>query len=109
VAVYFSVKDAQGKEVEWFAGGGNPVSLHKEAGWNNKTFQPGDAIIVQGNPNKDGRPIMSFRGMYRCSGERIRLSRNLDEPEDYMTRVKAKELTPDDVRSLCASAGLGGN
>jgi hypothetical protein len=109
VAVYFSVKDAQGNEVEWFAGGAGPQTLRKEAGWNNKTLLPGDEVIVQGNPNRDGRPVMTLRGLYRCNGERVGLSRGIDEPGEYITRVPAPELSREEVRTTCSAAGLGAN
>ena len=109
VAVYFSVKDDQGREVEWFAGGAGPQTLRREAGWNNKTLLPGDEVIIQGNPNRDGRPVMTLRGLYRCSGERVSLSRGIDEPGEYITRVSAPELSRQEVQAMCSAAGLGKN
>jgi hypothetical protein len=106
VAIYFAVKDTQGNEVVWFAGGAGPLALRKEAGWTNKTVIPGEAVIVQGNPNRDGRPVMTLRGLYRCRGERVGLSRGIDEPGEYITRVPAPALSPEEVRAMCASAGL---
>ena len=106
VAIYFTVNEGPGNEVGWFAGGAGPQALRKEAGWTNKTVIPGEAVIVQGNPNKDGRPIMTLRGLYRCRGERVGLSRGVDEPGEYITRVVAPALSPEEVRAMCASAGL---
>jgi len=106
VAIYFTVKDSQGNEVGWFAAGAGPQALRKEAGWTNKTVLPGEAVIVQGNPNKDGRPVMTLRGLYRCRGERVGLSRGIDEPGEYITRVAAPGLPPEEVRAMCAAAGL---
>ena len=98
VAVYW--KGADG--VEWYASGGTPRQL-ADVGWNGKTFKAGEQLLVQGHPLRDGRPIMAFRGIYRCStGDEIQMDPgNLTE---YRTRVKMHKLTADRVKALCAGA-----
>src|SRR5438046_3083627 len=49
VGISLDVKDAQGHVVNWYAFGGNPVALHREGGWTNKTFKVGEQILVRGH------------------------------------------------------------
>ncbi len=106
VAIYWNVEDEEGNVTEWYASGADPVGLGR-VGWNNKTWKPGDRILVQGHPLRDGRPLMAFRGLYRCSGEEVPTTPVLRE---YITRVKIEKLSPARVRELCAGAEhVGGN
>lgn len=97
VAVYWQDDDG----VEWYASGGNPLSLAR-VGWNNKTFQVGEKILVQGHPLRDGRPIMAFRGIYRCNGEEVPMDPG--NVSEYRTRVLIETLTTARVEALCAGA-----
>jgi hypothetical protein len=100
VAVYWNGQDATGNVVEWFAAGAGPRAL-AEVGWNNKTFQVGEKILVQGHPLRDGRPVMAFRALYRCNGEGITLDPG--NATEYRTRVKIIPLNPDRVKALCSA------
>ena len=94
--IYFTTADGK----KWAASGAAPGILRREAGWSNKTLQPGEMILIQGHVSKDGAPWLSFRGLYRCNGERIPLQKlNTDE---YVTRVKLVAVEPDRVRAVCA-------
>jgi hypothetical protein len=104
VSIYLDVKNGT-ETTNWYAGGASPTVLAK-VGWNNKTFKPGDKIVVQGNPARDGRPLMSFRGLYRCdSGEEVATSGDPDAPQrEYVSRVKIPKLDKARVKALCEGA-----
>ena len=55
--IYLTVKDAQGKEVEWAV---EMMSLNhlKSYGWSHTMVQPGDVISCTGGPAKSGVPAM---------------------------------------------------
>ena len=102
VGVSFDVTDGQGNVVNWYASGGSPLNLARDAGWNNKTFAAGEQILVQGHPNRDGRPLLLFMRYYRCSGEMIPVDNNKTQPRAYITRVRIVPLEPTRVRAVCA-------
>ena len=109
-AIYFDadVKDRQGNVVNWFAAGGGGVLSLRKVGWTNKTLQAGDRILIQGHQIKDGRPLMGFRRLYRCSGEEVQLGYDPANFSEYSTRVKWDEIRPERVRELCAAGTLQG-
>jgi hypothetical protein len=106
VGVYFDVKDPQGKVANYYAGGGSPAELSREAGWNVKTFVPGEQILVQGHMSRDGRPLMLFLTMYRCNGESIPMNNSktqaAESGEDYLTHVKIPKLEAVKVQAICS-------
>ena len=109
-AVYLDadVKGSEGHVVNWFAaGGGGVLSLHR-LGWTNKTLLPGDRILVQGHPIKDGRPLMAMRRLYRCSGEAVPLGYDPANPREYTTRIVWEEISPERVRAMCDEGTLLG-
>ena len=109
-AFYFDadVKDSQGKVVNWFAAGGGGVISLRQVGWTNKTLQPGDRVLVQGHQIRDGRPLMGFRRLYRCSGEAVPLGYDPGNESEYTTRIKWETISPDRVRELCTKGALEG-
>ena len=109
-AVYFDadVKDSQGQVVNWFAAGGGGVLSLRKAGWTNKTLQPGDRILIQGHQMKDGRPLLGFRRLYRCSGEAVPLGYDPENESEYSTRVKWELISPERVQEMCAKGTLEG-
>jgi len=109
-AFYFDadVKDSQGKGVNWFAAGGGGVISLRQVGWTNKTLKPGDRVLVQGHQMKDGRPLMGFRRLYRCSGEAVPLGYDPGNESEYTTRIKWEPISPERVRELCAKGTLEG-
>ena len=106
VGVYFDVKDPQGKVSNYYAGGGSPAELSREAGWSVKTFSPGEQILVQGHLSRDGRPLMLFLTMYRCNGEMIPMNNSktqaAESGEDYLTHVKIPKLDAPKVQAICS-------
>ena len=109
-AFYFDadVKGSDGSVVNWFAAGGGGVLSLRKVGWTNKTLKPGDRILVQGHQIKDGRPLMGFRRLYRCSGEEVQLSYDPANFQEYTTRVKWEPISPERVRAMCAQGTLQG-
>jgi hypothetical protein len=102
------VKDAQGKVVNWFAAGGGGVLSLRKVGWTNKTLKPGDRILILGHQSKDGRPLMGFRKLYRCSGEEVQLGYDPANRSEYSTRVTWEDISPERVRSMCEQGTLQG-
>ena len=103
VGISFDVKDAQGKAVGWYAFGGNPVALHREGGWTNKTFKVGEQILVRGHVNRDGKPIVLYVRVYHCSGgEMVNPGQGKIDGDEYLTRVKLEELAPARVMAVCS-------
>ena len=109
-AFYFDadVKGSQGNVVNWFAAGGGGVLSLRKVGWTNKTLKPGDRILVQGHQIKDGRPVMGFRKLYRCSGEEVQLGYDPENFREYTTRIKWETISPERVRAMCAEGTLQG-
>jgi len=102
VGVTIDVTDDQGNVVSWFASGGSPINLARDAGWNNKTFTTGEQILVQGHPNRDGRPLLLFIRYYRCSGELIPVDNNKTLAGEYLTRVLIEPIEATRVQAVCA-------
>jgi hypothetical protein len=55
-ALYFDVKDAQGKMVNWAIEMNSPGVLTR-AGWSKRTFKAGDQITITVRPAKAGTPV----------------------------------------------------
>lgn len=98
------VKDSQGNVVKWIAAEGGGVLGLRKAGWTNKTLMPGDRILVQGHQVKDGRPVMGFRKIYRCSGEELPVGY---EPGSAKANIW-KPISPERVREMCANGIVEG-
>jgi hypothetical protein len=109
-AIYFDadVKDRSGNVVNWFAAGGGGVLSLRKVGWTNKTLKPGDRILILGHQSKDGRPLMGFRKLYRCSGEEVQLGYDPANRSEYSTRVTWEDIPPERVRSMCEQGTLVG-
>ena len=56
VALYFDVKDATGKVVNWAIEMNSPGVLRR-AGWTRATFKAGDQITITVRPAKAGTPV----------------------------------------------------
>jgi uncharacterized protein DUF6152 len=52
-------KDQNGKILHWIIEAQNPLS-QTEVGWTKNTFKPGDEVIVEVIPAKNGQPIGRF-------------------------------------------------
>src|SRR6185436_18122599 len=55
-ALYFDVKDANGKTVNWAIEMNSPGVLAR-AGWTKKMFKAGDQITITVRPSKAGTPV----------------------------------------------------
>ena len=109
VSVSFDVTDGQGNVVTWFAAGTSPLNLARDAGWTNKTFTTGEQILVQGHPNRDGRPLLLFIRLYRCSGEMIPVDKESNlatgyRNREYITRVRIEPIEATQVQAVCAGS-----
>ena len=56
VALYFDVKDANGRVVNWAIEMNSPGVLRR-AGWTKETFKAGDQITITVRPAKAGTPV----------------------------------------------------
>ncbi len=61
-------KDESGNTLHWVIEGQNAVT-QATAGWSNSTFKPGDQVIVDVTPAKNGRPIGRFKGRIEIIGQ----------------------------------------
>lgn len=59
VYVMVDVKDDGENTVHWIIEAQNPVS-QREVGWNKNTFKPGDEVIIDCMPAKNGKPFGHF-------------------------------------------------
>src|SRR5215467_13296269 len=56
VSLFFDVKDASGKTVNWAIEMNSPGVL-AQAGWSKRTFKAGDQITISVRPAKAGTPV----------------------------------------------------
>ena len=56
VSLFFDVKDANGKTVNWAIEMNSPGVL-AQAGWSKRTFKAGDQITISVRPAKAGTPV----------------------------------------------------
>lgn len=61
-------KDESGNTLHWVIEGQNAVT-QASAGWTNVTFKPGDQVVVDVTPAKNGRPIGRFKGHIEINGQ----------------------------------------
>ena len=105
VAIYWKGQDKQGKVIEWYASAAGPRA-YIALGWTGpKMFKPGERILVQGHPMRDGTPLMQFQAIYRCSnGEAI--PTDAGNEDEYRTRVAMYKLSVEKVKALCSDGKL---
>ncbi len=59
VGIFLDVTDEQGNVTEWAGEFTSIQDLYRNFGWNKNTFQPGDRVTIQGNPDRrEGRHSM---------------------------------------------------
>jgi len=68
--IHMSVKDAQGKAVEWQLEGFPPNTLLR-TGWSQKDLKQGDVISVEGATARDGSSIMLAREVTLADGRKL--------------------------------------
>lgn len=68
--VYLKVdaKDDAGNVQHWVIEAQNVVT-QAGAGWSNSTFKPGDQVVIDVTPAKNGRPIGRFKGHIEINGQ----------------------------------------
>lgn len=62
------VKNDSGDTVHWIIEGWNPLT-HTGAGWSKNTFKPGDEVILDVTPAKNGAPVGQFAGPIVINGK----------------------------------------
>lgn len=64
-------KDESGTTVHWVIEAQNIVA-QSELGWSNVMFKPGDQVVIDVTPVKNGRPIGRFRGRIVINGQEFK-------------------------------------
>ena len=71
VFVKVDVKDDSGNTLHWVIEAQNIVA-QSELGWSNVMFKPGDQVVLDVTPVKNGRPIARFRGRIVINGQEFK-------------------------------------
>ena len=64
-------KDESGNTLHWVIEAQNAVT-QASAGWSNTTFKPGDQVVVDVTPARNGRPIGRFKGRIVINGQQFK-------------------------------------
>jgi len=64
-------KDDSGNTLHWVIEAQNIVA-QSELGWTNTMFKPGDQVVIDVTPSKNGRPIGRFRGRIVINGQEFK-------------------------------------
>lgn len=59
--IQINVENAAGEIEEWSVEGGVPNRLYRQ-GWRPNSFEPGDQVMIRGNPMRDGGKAVLFVG-----------------------------------------------
>jgi hypothetical protein len=68
--IALEVADAQGRVSEWRAETNAPVVLQRR-GWTRDSVKPGETIIIQGWPSRDGKPYIRLQRATHADGRLI--------------------------------------
>lgn len=68
VFLKLDAKDESGNPVHWVIEAQNLVQ-QASLGWTNSTFKPGDQVVIDVTPVKNGRPIGRFKGRIVINGQ----------------------------------------
>jgi predicted RNA-binding protein (virulence factor B family) len=71
VFVKVDAKDDSGNTLHWVIEAQNLVS-QSELGWTNVMFKPGDQVVIDVTPAKNGRPIGRFKGRIVINGQEFK-------------------------------------
>ena len=71
VWVKVDAKDENGETMHWVIEAQNLVS-QSELGWTNTMFKPGDQVVIDVTPAKNGRPIGRFKGRIVINGQEFK-------------------------------------
>ena len=64
-------KDEGGNTLHWVVEAQNAVN-QANAGWTKSTFKPGDQVVIDVTPVKNGRPIGRFKGHIVINGQEFK-------------------------------------
>jgi Family of unknown function (DUF6152) len=68
VFVKVDAKEESSNTVHWVIEAQNLVQ-QSTLGWTNSTFKPGDQVVIDVTPSKNGRPIGRFKGRIVINGQ----------------------------------------
>ena len=71
VYVKVDAKDESGNTMHWVIEAQNIVA-QSELGWSNVMFKPGDQVVIDVTPSKNGRPIGRFKGRIVINGQEFK-------------------------------------
>ena len=74
VFVKVDAKDDNGNTQHWVIEAQNLVA-QSDLGWSNTMFKPGDQVVIDVTPAKNGRPIGRFKGRIIINGQEFKPSR----------------------------------
>ena len=74
VFVKVDAKDESGNTQHWVIEAQNLVA-QSDLGWSNTMFKPGDQVVIDVTPAKNGRPIGRFKGRIIINGQEFKPSR----------------------------------
>ena len=68
--IQINVENEAGEVEEWSIEGGVPNRLYR-AGWRPNSFEPGDQVVIRGNPMRDGGKAALFIGARLADGSML--------------------------------------
>jgi hypothetical protein len=68
VFLRLDAKDDAGDTLHWIVEAQSPVSQN-DSGWTKNTFKPGDEVVLDVIPAKNGQPVGRFRGRIVINGK----------------------------------------
>ena len=71
VFVKVDAKDDSGNTLHWVIEAQNLVA-QSDLGWTNVMFKPGDQVVIDVTPAKNGRPIGRFKGRIVINGQEFK-------------------------------------
>lgn len=74
VFVKVDAKDESGNTQHWVIEAQN-LAAQADLGWTNVMFKPGDQVVIDVTPAKNGRPIGRFKGRIIINGQEFKPSR----------------------------------
>jgi hypothetical protein len=64
-------KDESGSTLHWLIEAQNPAT-QANIGWTGTMFKPGDEVVIEATPAKNGRPIGRFKGRIVINGQEFK-------------------------------------
>ncbi|HEY5622278.1 MAG TPA: DUF6152 family protein [Gammaproteobacteria bacterium] len=68
--IQIAVENEDGQREEWSVEGGVPNRLYR-SGWRPNSFEPGDQVVIVGNPMRDGGKAALFIGARLADGSTL--------------------------------------